>query len=550
LNITRLEKIHTEELSQAKQQFFTNISHELRTPVSLIMPPIHQILINGNLDEESRSLISLAEKNSHRLLRVINQILDFRKLENDSLQIKVAKVELVNFCRDIHSLFSDKANRKKISFNFDSKVFELGIWIDSEKIETVLFNLLSNAFKFTKTGGTIKVSLHQDKKTNDYPEGVAAIQVSDTGIGLTTDEKSKIFEPFYQTREAKQMEMGTGIGLALAAEYVKLHHGQILVDSIKGEGTTFTINLPLGKSHFPVDYIHEEEELELIAVKEIASDNQTLKPYRFDLHSNKPLILIIDDSNDMIDMVRISLGEKYNFISAENGEEGLQKAYSFLPELIISDIMMPVMDGLTLCKRIKENSKTSHISIILVTAKGLTSQKIEGIKMGADVYITKPFEMEFLEANMDHLMERKRELMEYLKNVLNTQPVAESNKENLDEKFIKKVMNVIEANISNPDFGVEQLSGEVGMSASYLYRKLKSLTRLSTNEIIKKYRIKKASILLKNKGGNVTEIMYDVGFSNLSYFSKCFKAEFGLNPKDYQQKMSMGPIEFDLEIKS
>ena len=423
--------------------------------------------------------------------------------------------------------------------------------MDAEKVETVLFNLLSNAFKFTKQSGTIKVSIQQEPKTIGYPAGVATINVSDTGIGLSQDELTKIFEPFYQTKEARQMELGTGIGLALAAEYVKLHHGEIRVDSIKGQSTSFTVYLPLGSSHFPVDYIHDEQEIELIAIKE-NPENKTHKPYRFDLQSNKPLILIIDDSNDMVDFIRISLGEKYNFISAENGEEGLQKAFSFLPELIISDIMMPVMDGLALCKRIKEDSKTSHISIILVSAKGLTSQKIEGIKTGADVYITKPFEIEFLEANIDHLLNRKRELVDYLKNVLNNQVTADPGKENVDEKFIKKVMNVIEANISNPDFGVEQLSGEVGMSASYLYRKLKSLTQLSTNEIIKKYRIKKASILLKNKGGNVTEIMYDVGFSNLSYFSKCFKAEFGLNPKDYQQKMSKNSIgiDIDLEIKS
>ncbi len=546
LNITRLEKMHTEELAQAKQQFFTNISHELRTPVSLILPPIHQILKHGNLDTESRSLIRLAEKNSHRLLRVINQILDFRKLENDSLQIKVGHVELVNFCREIQSLFSDRANRKKINFRFTAKVSELKIWIDSEKIETVLFNLLSNAFKFTKHGGTIEVSVYQNERTQEFPEGSVAINITDTGIGLNPEEKVKIFEPFYQTQEARQMEMGTGIGLALAAEYVKLHHGQIQVDSLKGEGTSFTVHLPLGNSHFPVDYIHEEDEIELIAIKENSDNAKTKKTYRFDLQSNKPLVLIIDDSHDMIDLVRISLGHKYNFITAENGEEGLQKANRFLPEIIVSDVMMPVMDGLTLCKKIKENSATSHISIILITARGLTSQKIEGIRTGADVYLTKPFEIEFLEVNIDHLLDRKHELIEYLKNVFNTQSKTEGTKENVDEKFIKKVMNIIEANISDSGFGVEQLSDEVGMSASYLYRKLKSLTQLSTNEIIKKYRLKKASMLLKNKEGNVTEIMYDVGFSNLSYFSKCFKAEFGLNPKDYQQQMSKQSIHLNL----
>ncbi|MCW5912638.1 MAG: response regulator [Cyclobacteriaceae bacterium] len=542
LKITRLEKSHAEELAQTKQKFYTNISHELRTPISLILPPIHQILREGRLDAESRGLITLAEKNSHRLLRVINQILDFRKLERDTLQLKISRVNLVSFSQEIHALFSDKANRKKISFRFTSAEHEVPVWIDTEKIETVLFNMLSNAFKFTPNGGSIEVFIQKEIPAEKYPDGSVSVKVSDTGIGLSPDEQAKIFEPFYQTHEARQMETGTGIGLALALEYVKLHHGHIRVDSIKGSGTTFIIHLPLGKNHLPVDSIHDEQELELIATRETHS--HALNSYRFDLNSSKPLVLVIDDNADMIDLIRISLCHKYNFITAENGEEGLQKVVSFLPELVISDIMMPVMDGLTFCKKIKENSRTSHISIILITARSLTSQQVEGIRLGADAYLTKPFDLEYLEANMDHLLSRKHELINYLKSVLHTGSIS-AEKENEDEKFVKKVMNTIEANIANPGFGVEQLSEEIGMSASYLYRKLKSLTNVSTIELIKKYRLKKASILLRNKGGNVTEIMYEVGFANLSYFSKCFKAEYGLNPKDYQQKMSKSSVDLN-----
>ena len=543
LKIARLEKQHNEALIQARQQFFTNISHELRTPVSLIMPPIQQLLKQGTLDATSRSLITLAEKNSHRLLRVINQILDFRKLENDKLEIKVSRTNLISFTHEIHTLFADKASRKKISYNFQADLQELPVWMDSEKIETVLFNMLSNAFKFTPQGGTIHVNLKQGSASEAFPEGSAMIEIRDSGIGLNAQEKEKIFEPFYQTDEARLMESGTGIGLALAAEYIKLHRGQIQVESVKGKGTTFVVQLPLGKSHLPVDAIHEEQELELVAIKEFShSQHQT---YRFDLQSNKPLVLLIDDSPDMIEFVRISLEHKYNFISAENGEDGLQKTTSFLPDIIITDVMMPVMDGITFCKKIKENSNTSHIGIILITARSLATQQAEGIRMGADAYLTKPFEIDLLEAHLDHLLARKQELTNYLKQVLHAQPIA-TNKENEDERFVKKVMNVIEANISDPGFGVEQLSEEIGMSASYLYRKLKSLTQLSTNDIIKKYRLKKASILLRNKGGNVTEIMYEVGFANLSYFSKCFKAEYGLNPKDYQKQLSKNSVDLKL----
>jgi YesN/AraC family two-component response regulator len=343
------------------------------------------------------------------------------------------------------------------------------------------------------------------------------------------------------------MEIGTGLGLALASEYVKLHHGEVRVDSIKGKGSSFTILLPLGEAHFPVDYVSEHEEINLVATKELVDEGAN--PYRFDLKSEKPLILIIDDSNDIIDFVRISLFNKYNFITAEDGEEGFTKAIKFLPEIIISDIMMPVMDGLTLCKKIKENSKTSHISMVLLTAKDQMAHKVEGIRTGADVYITKPFEMEFLEANIDHLIIRKKELSDYFKNELITEPASISEKESVDDTFVKKVINLIEANISNPDFGVEALSDEIGMSSTHLYRKLKSITHISANEIIKKYRLKKASLLLKNNEGNISNIMYDVGFSNLSYFSKCFKIEFGLTPKEFQQKHNKSTMNIAEEFK-
>jgi signal transduction histidine kinase/ligand-binding sensor domain-containing protein/DNA-binding response OmpR family regulator len=547
LKITRLEKEHTEELAQIRQEFFTNISHELRTPISLILPPIHQIMKRGNLDQENLRLITLAEKNSHRLLRLINQILDFRKLETDSLQVKVKSTDLVHFFREIHVLFSDKAARKNIAFTFVPASTELRIWVDAEKLETVLFNLLSNAFKFTPKGGEIIVSVRQQPASDQYPQGAAEIKVTDSGIGIAPEDKEKIFDPFFQAREAKQMEIGTGIGLTLAMEYVRLHHGEIKVDSQKGHGSTFTILLPMGNAHFPVDSIQDYEEINLVATKE-QEEADASQQYRYDLRSDKPLVLLIDDSTDIIDFVRISLSEKYNFIVAENGEEGLQKALSFLPEVIVSDVMMPVMDGLMFCKHVKENPKISHIAIILLTAKDQTYQKIEGIRKGADVYITKPFETEFLEANIDHLIVRKKELSDYFRNELMLQPSEGTKHENVDDKFVRKVIQIIEANISNPDFSVEILSDEIGMSSTHLYRKLKSITKLSANEIIKKYRLKKASILLKNKEGNISQIMYDVGFSNLSYFSKCFKAEFGQSPKDFQQKMSSDQFDLAGEI--
>jgi signal transduction histidine kinase/ligand-binding sensor domain-containing protein/DNA-binding response OmpR family regulator len=544
VKIVRLEKEHAEEIAFTKQQFFTNISHELRTPISLILPPIQQTLKRETLDKESRSLLKLAEKNSYRLLRVVNQILDFRKLEHDSLELKITSFDLIEFCRDLHMLFSDKAARNEIHFTLHPTVNSCRIWADMDKIETVLYNLLSNAFKFTTRHGSIDLAISLKSENPEFPKGSVEIKITDTGIGIAPDEQKKIFDRFYQTAEAKQMESGSGIGLTLASEYARLHSGSIKVTSELHKGSCFTVTLPLGGIHFPLDTSGAD------GVNLVASKNGDNQPYQYNVDSEKPSILVVEDNLDMIEFIRINLQEKYHLLTAENGEEAFQKANAFTPELIISDIMMPVMDGLTLCKKIKENPKTAHVGIILLTAKSLTSQKVEGIKMGADAYITKPFEMDILEASIEHLLKRKQELADYFRSELLTQPDPLKVRENQDDKFIRKVMNVIEANISNPELSVEMLSDEIGMSSTHLYRKLKSLTHLSGNEIIKKYRIKKASLLLKNKEGNITEMMYEVGFSNLSYFSKCFKAEFGLSPKDYQYRMSKSTINVENDLAS
>ncbi|HEY9044320.1 MAG TPA: two-component regulator propeller domain-containing protein [Ohtaekwangia sp.] len=534
LTITRMEKVHAEEIVQTKQQFFANISHELRTPISLILPPIQQLLKRQDIPDENKRLLTLAEKNSQRLLRVVNQILDFRKLENDSLQLKITSFDLVGFCQELYSLFTDKANRKDIHFTFHAGIEECLVWADTEKIETILFNLLSNAFKFTPKGGHVDLTIELLGKHDAYAQGAIEVKVTDTGIGMSQEEQVRVFERFYQTDAAQKMEAGSGIGLTLVAEYAKLHHGEIQVQSVVGHGTCFTLILPLGSQHFPLEAT-EHAEVKLVATKSQATEEDS-KVYRYGLDTGKPLVLIIEDNIDIIEFIQVSLKHKYHFITAQNGEEGLTKANNFLPDIIISDIMMPVMDGLAMCKQIKSNPKTSHISIVILTAKGLTSQQIEGLSIGADIYLTKPFEIELLEAHIDHLLKRKKELADYFRHELIVQPSAAATGENVDDKFIKKVMSIIEANIANPDLSVEMLSDEVGMSSTHLYRKLKATTQLSPNDIIRKYRIKKASLLLGNKEGNISEIMYAVGFSNLSYFSKCFRAEFGVTPKEYQQK--------------
>ena len=536
LRITRLQKDHAEELEQTKELFFTNISHELRTPISLILPPIHEIQNHGKLDEQSRRLISLAEKNSVRLLKLVNQILDFNKLESETLQLKVAPVELVQFCKEVFDLFIDQANRHQIEFEFKNSIESQLVWVDIEKVETILFNLLSNAFKFTREHGNITLEINVDSA--HFKEGAILIAVKDTGVGISSSDQKRIFDRFYQAEEGKKLDSSSGIGLTLASEYIELHHGEIKVDSRINHGTTFTVWLPLGKSHLPIDS-QSETTVELRATRSIYPKDQQNKTYQLDLDTDKPTILLVEDNRDVVDFIRTSLEHSYNFVTAENGAEGIEKANNFMPELIISDIMMPVMDGLELCKKIKSNPKTSHITLILLTAKSMESNKLEGLRHGADVYLTKPFEIPLLDAHISNLISRKKELTSYIRSEFLTLQEAPDTEDNRENKFLKKVIDLIEVNISDPDFGVEQISKEVGMSSTHLYRKLKAQTGLSAQDIIKKYRIKKASLLLKNNEGNVSETMYKVGFSSASYFSKCFKAEFGVTPKEYQRQVNV-----------
>ncbi len=549
MKLIRMERDHSEEIDSMKQQFFTNISHELRTPISLILPSIRQVLKQGNLDAETKSLIELAEKNSNRLLRVVNQILDYRKLENESLELRITSLELVSFCKNVFSMFSDNAARNTIKLSFHTDLETCPIWADVDKVETILYNLLSNAFKFTPPQGAITFEIKLHQKDADFPKSAVEISVKDSGIGIAAEDQPKIFDRFYQTEKGKKFDMGSGIGLTMVAEYTKLHHGKVTVESQPEKGASFTIILPLGAAHFPIDTDHQTESLNLLATRAENPNSENSISYVYDLDSNKPLVMLVEDNLDMIDFLRINLKGNYHLIIANDGEEALRKTKSVLPEVIVSDIMMPIMDGITLCKKIKENPRTSHIGIVLLTAKDLVSQRIEGIRVGADVYLTKPFDVELLIASIDHLLTRKKELSSYFKSEILTHPELQSTSENMDDKFVKKVANIIEANISNTDFNVEILSREIGMSSTHLYRKLKSLTHHSAKDIIKKYRLKKASQLLKNKGGNISEIMYEVGFSNLSYFAKCFKSEFGFSPKDYQQKATKNALEIDIGFK-
>ena len=532
LKISQLKVEHAEELEKTKENFFTNISHELRTPISLILPPLHQLKNQKMLDEKSILLISLAEKNASRLLKLVNQVLDFNKVANNSIQLHVQELEIVSFSRQIFSLFADQSKRHHIHYQFESNQEEIKLWADPDKLESILFNLLSNAFKFTPDHG--KITLHIIKThSEEHPLGECQFNIADSGVGIEEDAQIHIFDRFYQASAGKRISTGSGIGLTMAAEFVAMHRGAIRVKSILGQGTTFSVNFPIGKRHLPVESVlsfKQKKEDYMMEPKSFESN------FSVDLASDKTTILVIDDNDDIISFIKISLEHKYHILTAGNGEEGLAKACRFLPQVIICDIMMPIMNGIVFCKKIKENPKTSPMSIILLTAKSLVSNQLEGIQSGADVYLTKPFEIAVLEAYIDQLLVRREELNRYF----NDELMGLSNKyraiDNEKNSFVKKVMDIIEANIANPSLSVEMISNEMAMSSTHLYRKFKESTEHAPKELIQKYRLKKASLLLQNHEGNISDISHLVGFSSLSYFSRSFKAEFGMSPKQYQDK--------------
>ncbi len=527
LRITRLEKQHAEELFQSKQQFFTNISHEFRTPLSLILPPIQQVLKSGITDPTNRKLLKLANRNAQRLYKLVNQLLDFGKMESSKLSLKETRIELVSFCKLVHSSFKDMARRHEINYLFNSDLKALHTEVDIEKFEAILFNLLSNAFKYTPYGGSIELKIFNLTETNG--QSFLSIQVEDSGIGIPENELGKIFDRFYQTSESKALNLGSGIGLTLAQEYVKLHNGQIKVESQQGKGSIFTISLPIKLGS---NFSEENTEEFLLLADEKSPEtipNQVQAAKR---------ILIIDDNEDILDYIEMNLVHQYSIYRASNGKDGLELTLKINPHLIISDIMMPIMDGIELCSKIKENQALAHIPVILLTAKTLDAQKTEGMITGADFYITKPFDIEYFKSCIESIFRREEQFLHYIKNELLLNPERKiASEKNQDEIFLKKVVSIIEKNMSDPDFSVEMISDAIGMSSTHLYRRLKLITNQSTMDIIKNYRMQKAAQMIGNNEGNITEIMYAVGFSSLSSFSKSFKSVFEVSPSLYAEKL-------------
>jgi signal transduction histidine kinase/ligand-binding sensor domain-containing protein/DNA-binding NarL/FixJ family response regulator len=523
------EKYH--ELDTLKSRFFANISHEFRTPLTLLLGPIEKRLSRATEPSDKKEL-SIMHSNASALLTLVNQLLDLSRLESGSLKLQCRQLNLNKLIERVSSQFASMADSRNITFQIEATE-DVDLFVDAEKVEKIIINLLSNAFKFTSTNGSIQLIISKRKADRQFPSGSAAIIVKDTGIGIKGDDIPRIFDRFYQVdNTATRQYEGSGIGLALVKELVELHHGSIVVESSVGEGTSFTIHLPLGHDHLTTN------ELVLTTAGELSLEQTPVVSDSYEevddlgTGSSVAKLLIVEDNADLRYYLRSCLSDTYTITESQDGTDGYQKAVEQIPDLVVTDLMMPGMDGIELCKRLKANEKTSHIPIILLTAKADHSTKLEGLRTGADDYITKPFSPDELVTRVHNLITIRTNLQQKYARRLQLMP-SEIVVESMDDQFMKKVMTIVERHLDDGAFGVEVLAGEAAMSNIQLYRKLKSLTGFTPNELIRNTRLERAASLLKQRAGNVADIAYKVGFNNLSYFSKCFKEKFGVSPSEY-----------------
>lgn len=528
----------SEEINKMKLQFFTNISHELRTPLTLIIGPLQQIM-QGNTDPKYlHKLNSIMHKNSVRLLKLINQLLDFRKAESGTINLLVAHGDLVSFVGEIYNAFEEISIEKEIQFNYHSQEKVLDAWFDNDKIEKILYNLLSNAFKFTPSGKPIDISI--EKQFIDHQE-CAVIKVKDEGIGIPKEELSSIFERFYQAKkENNSIHIGSGLGLAYTKHLVEIHKGTITIDSDQHSGTICTITIPISKEIYSNDSIIELLPNEYTfsytkkEVKDIKESILTLQdsPQKIQLPEHTPTLLIVEDNKDLQEYLTNYFSNYYHVLSAINGEEGLKLTLEHSPDLIISDLMMPKMNGIEMCKIIKTDLKTSHIPVIILTAKAGIENEKEGLETGADEFVLKPFNTEVLKLRVENILKTKQVWIQKFK----TKPSSDSWKElsnKLDQEFLEKSVKIIKKNLDNPDFSVESFALEIGNSRSALFKKIKSITGQSTSEFIRTIRIKKAAGLIKEGKYSITEIVFMVGFSDPKYFRTCFKKQYDQTPSEF-----------------
>lgn len=510
-----------EEANKAKLQFFTNISHELRTPLTLIADPVNYIIHDDNLNSQQRSMLQIVQRNVLVLTQLVSEILDFRKVQNGKMELRLSDFNLAENMKQWIMLFSASAQKKHITISMDAPD-TIMLRADQDKIERICYNLLSNALKYTSEGGEISLMAKEEG-------GRVMISVADNGCGISSDELPYIFDRFYQAKNAGR---GTGIGLAIVKAFTELHHGEVSATSIEGKGSTFTIHIPVRQKGEVTNQSTEkiEQLVEPSSAEEVPNQarhiDELIQPYQTD----KPEVLIIDDNIDIRTYLRSVLSEKYNVSEAADGKAGLELARKIVPDIVLSDIMMPVMDGLVFCQQLKTDKAISHIPVILLTARSLDEQRAEGYEHGADAYLSKPFSLRLLLSRIDNLIESRKKLNQTWSKGVEDDEIGNISNE-IDKSFLKQLRKIIQENLANSDLSVEQIGDEIGLSRVQLYRKVKALTGYSPVEIVRKARLTRARHLLQTTERTVSEVAYAVGFSTPSYFSKCYKDEFGENPK-------------------
>lgn len=513
-----------EQATNAKLQFFTNISHELRTPLTLIADPIEHIVNDENLTKQQRNMLQIVEKNVSILMRLVNEILDFRKIQNKKMELTLSEFELTNYLKEWASTFESIATKRKIKVELITPA-PIRLCADIYKVERICYNLLSNALKYTGEGGSITIKA---KSTDETVE----ICIKDTGKGIAKEDIEHIFDRFYQVRNSNKD--GTGIGLAIVKAFTELQGGTAKVESEVGKGSEFTITLPkrvAGDNFQPAEETYTMNDFldESSAVTDISTENKVSK-ITSDRKEDKPRVLVIDDNADIRAYATALLGDEYDVMEASDGSEGLKKAVREVPDVVVCDVMMSGMDGLECCKHLKSDSLTCHIPVILLTAKTLDEHRAEGYAYGADAYLTKPFNGNVLKARIKNLITNRKLMKIVFGNDAQQEPI-EAVAQSAESQFVEKFRTIIQGNLGNSDLNVETISHEMGISRAQLYRKIKSITGISPNDIIREARMKRAERLLETTDKSVSEIAYEVGFSSPSYFTKCYREFFGRTPK-------------------
>lgn len=522
-----------ESATQSKLMFFTNISHDLRTPLTLIAVPVTQLLEASNLTPQQHNLMKIADKNVRILQRLLNQILDFRKYENGKLDLRLREVEINKLLDDWMESFNAVAWKRNIKLSLETPDRPVRLAIDSEKVERVFFNLLSNAFNHTADNGSIAV-----KATLTNDDATLMITVADTGTGIPKEEIASIFDRFYQVERVKPK--GSGIGLTVAKAFIELHGGTIFVESEVHKGTCFTVTLPVR---------HVSEEAEPVAHTIDKMDvSAELEPIETEIEydSEKPLALVIDDNGDIRKMLSELLNGDYNVITAKDGKEGLSRAARYVPDVVICDVMMPEMDGMECCRRLKNDEQTSHIPVLLLTASSMDEARIEGYDSGADGYISKPFNADVLKARIDSLIKNRKRIREVLgedKFSIKSPTVADDSRKvlpkgDIDNEFYQRFMKIFREELGNPELNVDRIAGLMGFERSQLYRKIKALTNYAPVELIRQLRLKEARRQLLSTDRSISEIAYSCGFSTPAYFTKCYRQTYSETPSETRSRMT------------